>query len=161
MTDFRQLDFLTSPKGAESFSIVITAIQNERAKTESPLDIEGVDDLVDRFVESHSITPDQNALLKGCVKAFILIQPIASSLLGQSFSMSGSMFDDPDATIPVGSLLFAAANSLHVLDTGIVPNLALPSKRDFIRLAVFMYDMASINSRNGRILRGDSPTQFQ
>jgi hypothetical protein len=75
--------------------------------------------------------------------------------------MSGHVMDDPDVTIPVGALLFAAANALHVLDTGAIPNLTLPSKRDFIRLAVFMYDMAATNSRNGRILRGDSPTQFQ
>lgn len=158
----RELDYLSSKEGGNALAVLFTAGQALANKTdiETP---EQLDDLLRDVLEDnkelYNGQEDKGQLLFTAIDDIFYTTVVSQTALeaaSQSVDWSGDFI--PKMT---GGLLQAAAHFNIVNEAN--PNVKHPplNKRNFLRLANLMYDMAVIQYRNMRVIKGDSPGKFQ
>jgi len=135
----------------------LTQLQREQFASEEPLKQEAIVPFVTEAVdELYPEDPSRELLIQFCVQ--YVESQIINTIVGQEvFTVAQRVCSDPNVLTILSSFLWLAANLNTVLFDERQENL---SKRDFIRLAGYMFDFNQINARNAKLLHEEAPSKF-
>ena len=160
----RELDYLSTKEGGKAFAVLFTAAQALANKTDVNTP-EELDVLLRQVIaENKDLYNNEESkaqiLFNAIDNVFFTTVVSQASLQAAIGNTDGTLDFIPTIT---GGLLQAAAhfNIVNETNENMKEGQKSLCKRDFLRLANLMYDMAFVQYRNIRMIRGDSPGKFQ
>jgi len=158
----RNLDYLSTKEGANAFAVLLTAVyaatQVEATKPESEED--GAALMLKIVQDNASLYGNDDAkqrILLKAIEEFYYAYAI-SSMVTQTYLNVGGDLEVNQAYKLVAGAMFSAAN-FNASNSRMNGASAL-NRRDFIRMATFMYEMVEIVYRNMSIVNKDIPSKF-
>jgi len=156
----RNLDYLTSKEGGKAFFVIFTAVMGKVNSVEisTPQELDDIiHEVIDENKQLYNDNEEHKETILHAIDELFGTTAIAQAII--EFSLNNFRTEDEDILLNLTTSFMKAAAVLNIHNER-SQTLTPFSKRDFIRLAVLAYDLAVVENRNIRMIRGDSPGKF-